>query len=223
MTSGLTLVPKEQKRSIRADMARTAPRERRRYSPEIRRKLILDKTAEIVARGGVASLSIEQIGREANISKSLVYAYFPNLTELLRELYQREMKHLRQMQSEAAEKAVTFEGMVRSVTHVYLKYYFERGLIIERLQSEPSVADIHDATEFSRDVAVDYLTDIVVKHFELPYDIARAATDISFGLPASAGSYLLRHKMALKTVEDITVTMIIGTILNLKTEYVSNK
>jgi TetR/AcrR family transcriptional regulator, fatty acid biosynthesis regulator len=204
-------------------MASAAPKERRRYSPEKRRELILDHTADIVARDGVATLSIEQIGREAGISKSLVYAYFPNLTELLRELYQREMKHLRRLQAAAAAGADTFEGLVRSVTHEYLKYYDERGLIIERLQNEPSVSGMHDPTDYGRDAAVDYLTDIVMTHFDLPRDIARAATDISFGLPASAGSYLRRHDLPLKTIEDLTVTMIIGTIMNVKNEYVARK
>jgi TetR/AcrR family transcriptional regulator, fatty acid biosynthesis regulator len=204
-------------------MASAAIKTRRRYSPEKRRELILDHTAEIVAREGVATLSIEQIGREAGISKSLVYAYFPNLTELLRELYQREMKHLRRLQAAAAAGADTFEGLVRSVTHEYLKYYDERGLIIERLQNEPSVSAMHDPTDYGRDAAVDYLTDIVMTHFDLPRDIARAATDISFGLPASAGSYLRRHDLPLKTVEDLTVTMIIGTIMNVKNEYVARK
>jgi TetR/AcrR family transcriptional regulator, fatty acid biosynthesis regulator len=204
-------------------MASAAPKERRHYSPEKRRELILDHTADIVARDGVATLSIEQIGREAGISKSLVYAYFPNLTELLRELYQREMKHLRRLQAAAAAGADTFEGLVRSVTHEYLKYYDERGLIIERLQNEPSVSGMHDPTDYGRDAAVDYLTDIVMTHFELPRDIARAATDISFGLPASAGSYLRRHDLPLKTIEDLTVTMIIGTIMNVKNEYVARK
>jgi TetR/AcrR family transcriptional regulator, fatty acid biosynthesis regulator len=204
-------------------MASAALKTRRRYSPEKRRELILDHTAEIVAREGVAMLSIEQIGREAGISKSLVYAYFPNLTELLRELYQREMKHLRRLQAAAAAGADTFEGLVRSVTHEYLKYYDERGLIIERLQNEPSVSAMHDPTDYGRDAAVDYLTDIVMTHFDLPREIARAATDISFGLPASAGSYLRRHDLPLKTVEDLTVTMIIGTIMNVKNEYVARK
>ena len=196
---------------------------RRRYSPEKRRELILDQTAEIVAREGVATLTIEQIGREAGISKSLVYAYFPNLTELLRELYQREMRHLRRLQAAAAAGADTFEALVRSVTHEYLKYYDERGLIIEKLQNEPSVSGMHDPTDYGRDAAVDYLTDIVITHFDLPRDIARAATDISFGLPASAGSYLRRHDLPLKTIEDLTVTMIIGTILNVKNEYMARK
>ena len=96
----------------------------------------------------------------------------------------------------------------------------ERGLLIERLHAEPSVSEAHDPTEFSRDRAVDYLTDVVVKHFDLPPDIARAATDISFGLPASAGAYLLRSKIDLKTLEDLTVTMIIGSVVHLKDEYV---
>jgi AcrR family transcriptional regulator len=200
-------------------MASAAPKERRRYSPEKRRELILDQTAEIVAREGVAKLNIEQIGREAGISKSLVYAYFPNLTELLRALYQREMKQLRRRQSDAAEHAESIEQLVRSITHAYLSYIEERGLIIERLQAEPSVSANHDPTDFNRDVAVDYLTDVVLRFYKLPRPIARAATDISFGLPASAGSYLHRHDLDLKTLEDLTVAMIVGTFSDLENRF----
>ncbi len=196
---------------------------RRRLAPETRKALILDHTAQIVAREGVAQLSVERIGKKAGISKSLVYAYFPNLTELLRELYQREMKQFRRLQAAAAEKAVTFEDLVRSITHVYLTYMHQHGLLIERLQSEPSVSEVHDPTEFSRDRAVDYLAEIVVKHFDLPADVARAATDISFGLPASAGAYLHRSDIELTLLEDITVAMILGSISNLKNEFMLRK
>jgi AcrR family transcriptional regulator len=204
-------------------MATAAAPIRRRLSPEKRQSLILDHTAEMVARDGIAQLSIDSIGREAGVSKSLVYAYFPNLTDLLRELYKREMRRLRRAQRDAAAAATTFEELVRSVTHVYLHYINERGLIIERLQAEPSVSEMHDPTDFGREAAVDYLTEIVMAHFDLPLDIARAATDISFGLPASAGSYLHRHKLDLTTLEDLTVTMIIGTFSQLKLDYVARR
>lgn len=200
-------------------MVSATPRLRRRYSPEKRRELILDQTADIVARDGVATLSIERIGREAGISKSLVYAYFPNLTELLRALYQREMKQLRRRQSDAAVHAESIEQLVRSVTHAYLSYIEERGLIIERLQAEPSVSANHDPTAFDRDVAVDYLTDMVLRFYKLPRPIARAATDISFGLPAAAGSYLHRHNLEPKTLEDLTVAMIVGTFSDLENRF----
>jgi len=189
-----------------------------RLAPSERQALILDHTAKIIAREGVSALSMDRIGREAGISKSLVYNYFPNMTDLLRQLLQREWRRLRRLQAEAAEKAETFEGLVRVVTHVYLKYIDERGLLIERLQAEPSVSAIHDPTEFSRDKAVGYLAEIVTEHFGLPPEIAKAATDISFGLPAAAGAYLLQRKLSRGQLEDLTVTMIMGTLNELKRE-----
>lgn len=198
-------------------------RQRVRLAPQERQSLILDHTAEIVARDGVSTLSMDSISRQAGISKSLVYNYFPNVTDLLRQLLQREWRRLRRLQAEAAEKAETFEGLVRAVTHVYLKYIDERGLLIERLQAEPSVSAIHDPTEFGRDSAVDYLADIVADHFGLPTDIAKAATDISFGLPAAAGAYLLQRKMSRKELEDLTVTMILGTLNELKRDYTTRR
>jgi hypothetical protein len=126
---------------------------------------------------------------------------------------------LRRQQVEAAQKANTFEDLVRSVTHVYLKYIDERGMLIERLQAEPSVSAIHGPTEFGRDTAVSYLAEIVSEHFDLPPDIARAATDISFGLPAAAGAYLLQRKLSREALEDLTVTMILGTLNEIKREH----
>jgi TetR/AcrR family transcriptional regulator, fatty acid biosynthesis regulator len=192
---------------------------RQRLKPEERRRLILDHTAAMIARDGIAQLSIESIGKEAGISKSLVYAYFTNLTELLRELYLREMRRLRRQQVEVAKDATTFEELVRSITHVYLYYIDKRGPIVQRLQAEPSVSDLHNPTDFSRDDAVDYLTEIVVKNFNLPHDIARAATDISFGLSAAAGTYMHRHDIDLQQLEDLTVAMVMGSFDAVKAGY----
>ncbi|MBV7265172.1 TetR/AcrR family transcriptional regulator [Erythrobacter ani] len=208
-------------------MASRPRKPRTRLDPAERRKLILDHAAEVVGRDGVAAISMESIGQAAGVSKSLVYNYFPNLNELLSELLERELRMLRREQSKAAQGADTFEGLVRGITHAYIKYIDERGLIIDRLQAEPSVSAVHDPTEYGRDAAVDYLADIIGKHFGLPPDIAQAAIDISFGLPASAGMYLLRdksrHSMTWQQVEDITVTMIVGAIMALKDDYVLNR
>lgn len=198
-------------------------RKRMRLAPVERQSLILDHTADIIAREGVSALSMDRIGREAGISKSLVYNYFPNMTDLLRQLLQREWRRLRRLQAEAADKAETFEGLVRAVTHVYLKYIDERGLLIERLQAEPAVSAIHDPTEFGRDSAVDYLAEIVTAHFGLPAEIAKAATDISFGLPAAAGAYLMHRQMSREALEALTVTMILGTFNELTRDYTTRR
>ncbi len=204
-------------------MTAKAQKKRTRLSPEKRRALILDKAAEIVAREGVANLTVDQIGREAEISKSLVYNYFPNLSDLLKVLLERELRHLRRAQRQAAEDADTFEELVRGVTHAYLTYIDERGMIIERLQSEPSLSDTHDPTDYSRDMAVEYLGQLAQDLFDLPPDIARAATDISFGIPSAAGMFLLKRQLPLDKIEDLTVTMILGTFTAIKTDYTLNK
>ncbi len=205
------------------ERSRQSPRKRVRLSPEERQAQILDCTADIIANEGVSALSMDRIGREAGVSKSLVYNYFPSITELLRQLLQREWRRLRRLQAAAAESARTFEELVRAVTHVYLKYIDERGLLIERLQAEPSVSEIRNPTEYSRDRAVDYLAGVIATHFDLPLDIARAATDISFGLPAAAGVYLQRRQMSLAALEDLTCTMILGTLNEIKREHSNSR
>lgn len=200
-------------------MGTNSEKRRQRFSPEVRRSLILDFTANVIAKEGVARLSMERIGKEAGVSKALVYNYFESLTELLRELLERELKALRRLQFEAAEKANTVEEIVQNVTHVYLKYISKRGQIIERLQSEPSVSSLNDPTEYGRDGAVSYLAQIVSDHYDIPYDIAYTTTDISFGIPASAGEFLLRTGADLAEVEQLTVSMILGSLVMVRNDH----
>ena len=204
-------------------MSQATTKRRTRLDPATRRSLILDCAAEIVADDGVAAMTMDALGRKAGISKSLVYNYFSNTTEVLSELLERELRIQRRAQSKAAEKAETFEGLVRAVTHEYLKYIDERGLIIERLQAEPSVSAIHDPTEYGREGAVNYLAEIAADNFDLPMEIARAVTDISFGLPATAGAYLLRSDLDLELLEDLTSTMIIGAFSAIRSDYMMRK
>ena len=197
----------------------TVKKKRTRLSPERRKDLILDQVADIVASEGVSSLSMDRIGREAGISKSLVYAYFPTIKDILKTLLRREYKRLRDLQDEAAQSAETFEQLVRRVTTTYLTYMDERGLILDRLAAEPNIAEMSDPTEFSRETAVKHLAKIVHDNFGIDMDIALPAVDISFGMPAAAGHYLIRNEVSRQTIEDITVAMIIGSIEALARRY----
>lgn len=193
---------------------------RTRLKPEDRKESILDHAARIVAADGVAALTMDSVGKHAGVSKSLVYAYYPNVTELLKALLKREMRRLRRLQAKAVENAETFEDLVRQVTREYLKYIEDRGLLIQRLQSEPTVSEgLGGPTSYDREIAVETLADIVVENFGLPKDLARATIDISFGLPEAAGNYLHHSGEDRKKVEDLTVTMIIGTLKEVQASY----
>lgn len=193
---------------------------RKRLAPEVRQSSILDHAAEIVAAEGVAAVTMDRVAKAAGVSKSLVYVYFQSTTEMLQKLLQRELKRLRRKQVEAADKANTFRELVRSVTHAYLSYIKERGLIIHRLQTEPSVAQgTENPTDFKHDAAVIYMAEIVRDNFDIPMELAIPASSISFGLPIAAGDYLDSKDADFKTIEDLTVTMIIGCVEALQKNY----
>ncbi len=199
-----------------ADLKKT----RTRMSPKARIAEILDHCAIIVSTEGVAAVTMERVGKAAGISKSLVYSYFPSTTELLKKLLYRELRELRRKQTIAAENASSFDQMVRAVTREYLQHIDDRGVLIYRLQSEPSVSVGHQGiTDYSRETSVKYLAEIVSRVFDIPMSIALPSTDISFGLPDAAGNYLDREKADRQMVEDITVVMIVGCIKALKDNY----
>ena len=185
---------------------------RTRLDPEVRKTMILDHAAELVASEGVSAVSMERLGRKAGISKSLVYAYFPSMKDLLQKLLIREYRHLRILQDEAAKGAETMEQMVRGITRAYLTYIEQRGLILERLGAEPSLSDHGDPTQYNRKAAVEYLAKVISRNMDLDMQIAVPMVDISFGIPTAAGQYLIHNDIGRQTVEDITVTMILGSI-----------
>ncbi len=193
---------------------------RKRLPPEARQGIILDHAAIIVASDGVSAITMERVAKAADVSKSLVYVYFQSTTELLQKLLQRELKRLRLKQVEAADNARTFRDLVRGVTHAYLSYIKERGLLIHRLQGEPSIAQgTGNPTDFKHDDAVIFLAEIINEHFGIPMDLAIPASSISFGLPVAAGDYLDSKDVDLKIIEDVTVSMIIGSIEALQKNY----
>ncbi|WP_166422372.1 TetR/AcrR family transcriptional regulator [Paraglaciecola sp. 20A4] len=190
-----------------------------RLSPEKREQEILQYCAKIVAQEGVFAVSIEHIGKALNISKSTVYSYFPSISELLQELFRREMKSLRAAQQKAIQEANTIEQLVRGVTHAYLEYIDEKGLLISRLQADPSLSSVGGPTQYGREIAVNHLAEILKDMFGIPMSIAIPAVDISFGLPEAAGQCLNRKVTDKKTIEDLTVSMILSCIQVMKDGY----
>ncbi len=70
-----------------------------------------------------------------------------------------------------------------------------------------------------RDAAVIYLVEIVRDNFDIPMELAIPASSISFGLPVAAGDYLDSKDADFKTIEDLTVTMVIGCVEPLQKNY----
>ena len=44
--------------------------------------MLLDHTAQIIADEGVSAVTMDRLAKEANISKGLIYNYFPKVTNI---------------------------------------------------------------------------------------------------------------------------------------------
>jgi AcrR family transcriptional regulator len=182
-------------------------------APEARRDLILDVTAQLVTTEGVSAVSMERVGREAKISKALVYNYFPTRNLLLQALLMRENRAYQIQQIKAAETASDLETMVRATTRAYLDQVAAKGVLIERLMGEPAIAEAMGEIELiGRQQAIDYLLSRINANKALSEPLARMMVEVGLGITGAGGAYLDRTGCDIDLLEDMVVDMILASL-----------
>jgi TetR/AcrR family transcriptional regulator, fatty acid biosynthesis regulator len=206
----------------RSPAARTAPAERRRQrlAPEARAAQILDAAAQLLLNEGFTEVSMERLGREAGVSKALVYNYFPNRNELLRALLQREMGLLRESQSRQAKAAESFEDLVRRTTRLYIDNMKSRGPLLRKLWAEPAVArSLEEEHQRSRNETMLYLSRRVSREYGLPRHVALSAVDMGMALTEAAAQHLAQSNDDVEVTTEICVTLLLGGMAALAQRY----
>jgi TetR/AcrR family transcriptional regulator, fatty acid biosynthesis regulator len=198
----------------------TIKKERRRLDPEVRKQMILDKAAVLVAAEGVAAATMDRIAREAGVSKPLVYAYFQNITTLLKELLLRDQRRLWEEQTTAVSEAGDFDDLVRRTTQTYLKHVERSGMHIQRLMNEPSVAEVFQENERQRrQRVVDFLVTEMTRTLKVPREIANLVIELSLGMTGAAGELVSRGVVSRKKIEEILICLYRGNTVALREQY----
>ncbi|MEM7080417.1 MAG: helix-turn-helix domain-containing protein [Pseudomonadota bacterium] len=155
-------------------------RKRTRLTPAARKALILDAAARLVLDEGMTNLTMTAIASAAGVSKALIYAYFPNLTDLLYAVYERETKLLNQQHRRVLAATHSFEEMVRATASISRHAMDERQRLVERLVSDPLLAPRVTAEQRrQRDQVVKYLGREITKHYALSDTLAAKATRLA--------------------------------------------
>jgi TetR/AcrR family transcriptional regulator, fatty acid biosynthesis regulator len=205
-------------------MAKPAPdttkAARRRLDPEVRKQMILDKAAVLVAAEGVGAATMERIGREAGVSKPLVYAYFQNITNLLQELLLRDQRRLWEQQSIAVSGATDFDDLIRRTTHTYLKHAEQNGMHIQRLMNEAAVAEAFEENERrERQRVMDFLVSEMTRTLRIPREIASLVIELSLGMTGAAGELISRGGVSRKKIEEVLICLYQGNTAALRAKY----
>lgn len=105
-----------------------------RLSKEARREQLLDTAAQLLIENGIDALTMEGIGQEAHVSKTLGYAYFTNVDHVIVALRQRELAELYRRVEAATESATSFDDRVAAAFRAYFDIVAERGLLLHELE-----------------------------------------------------------------------------------------
>jgi TetR/AcrR family transcriptional regulator, fatty acid biosynthesis regulator len=176
---------------------------RRRLTPELRREMILDEAAQLILDEGVSGVSMERLGREAGISKGLVYAYFPSRNDLLSALLLREH---RRFQTKARD-------LLRVTTSAWLDHIVEHGSLIERLTNEPEIAKIiEDVDTHDRQFTARHFGLEIAHRYGLELDQSVILADLLMGLTGAAGNHVHRTGSDRDDIRDLVVNMIFATL-----------
>ena len=106
----------------------------RRLTKEARREQLLDTAAALLRDGGSDALTMEAVGVEAGASKTLGYAYFANVEDVIRALREREMGRLNRLVAEAAAAAVGFDEKLGAALRAYFDHVEERGVLLVEIE-----------------------------------------------------------------------------------------
>ncbi len=186
--------------------------------------MILDRAAALVAAEGVSAVTMDRIGREAGVSKPLVYAYFQNVVTLLQELLLRDQRRLWEQQTTAVSEARDFDELVRLTTRTYLKHVEKNGMHIQRLMNEPAIAaafQTHDSERRQR--VVDFLAKEMADTLNVPRDVANMVTELSMGMTGAAGELISRKVVGRRKVEDLLNCLYQGNAIALRERYGSDR
>jgi len=200
--------------------AAAPPRPRQRLAPAERAGQILDFAARLIIDEGLTELSMERLGREAGISKALIYNYFPNRHDLLRALLEREMEVLRERQLEQIRAATDFRDLVYRTTRTYVAQVKERGALLQRLWAETAVArTVADENVRKREEALRFMVRQVVKVYGLPKDVATSAVDMGMAMTEAAAQHLPSSHNDVDFATNICVSLLIGGLEALALEH----
>ena len=207
-------------KSIKKTKETTTVAPRRRLAPEVRAGLILDCAAKLILEGGFTEITMERVGRDAGVSKALIYNYFPNLTDLLQALLARELEELQKTGVVEIKASGSYHDLVRRTTGLYIRHVAERGPLLQRLWNEPSVAgSFADVHRRSNEETLKYFAKRTCKEYGLPMDVAIAAVDMQMSLTETAAQRLYNANGDVDLATDIAVHLLLGGMESLSRAY----
>ena len=129
--------------------------ERREEEKERRREEIIDAAERVFSEKGFDSATMDQVAREARVSRALVYVYFKDKDALMLAICLRGLNMLRDMFQKARETEPDGARQVRAIGGAYMSFareYPTHFAAMSRYESQHAELDPNDPCEHVLDM-----------------------------------------------------------------------
>src|SRR5687768_10016349 len=145
--------------SIPHDMARSQRTTRRRMPGPERREQLLEVARRVFGRGGFHQVSMDAAGKEAAVTKPMLYDHFPSKKELYVSLLEEDLSALPEKVRAAIEASPGNRERIRASFEAYFEFVDEHAEGFRILMQEAVGAD-RDFQERVSLVRGDILSDV---------------------------------------------------------------
>jgi len=167
------------------------------------REATLDTVAELVARHGLASVTMSQIAQETGIGRATLYKYFPDVEAVLKGWHERQVgRHLELLAGLADEKApqiVRLERMLEAYAGIVHEHHGSK--LAAMLHGSGHMAHARDhLSSFLASIIGEAVTAGDVRDDVAPHELAL------FCLNAMGGASDLTSKAAVARLVQLTMS-----------------
>ncbi|MEH6676414.1 TetR/AcrR family transcriptional regulator [Phenylobacterium sp.] len=182
---------------------------RARLSPEVRRGQILDAAeVQLIAHGGLP-LPLEDLARAAQVSKALIYAYFPNQHDLANALLARRFAALLAAGLEDGAALADLFDAAQACAGLYFEEVAQAGPVAHIVLRDPFMAGrIDPALAAIRDRIARRLARQARSSLLLASKEAVAGLSLMTTIPEEAGRLVHAGDLSLERGRELTARLI---------------
>jgi AcrR family transcriptional regulator len=190
-------------------MAEATQAKRRMRAPE-RRKQLLEVARRVFGRRGYHVVTMDDVAREAGVTKPILYDHFPSKRDLYRDLLEEDLADLKERLREALETSKGNRQRIQGSFQAYFDFVDEEGAGFRLLMQE-AVGPEREFREMVfrfRDEVLEQVTEVIVRESKGNLDRAQAA-DVALGLVGMAETAAQRNPGGSKEERRRTVDTLV--------------
>ncbi|MGH6782018.1 MAG: TetR/AcrR family transcriptional regulator [Sphingomonadaceae bacterium] len=192
---------------------------KRRLSGAERSAELLKSAARLIVRQGHLPLSLEALGRDAGVSKALIYVYFPTQSDIANQLLREQLSFLERAEVLAALADSDFERGAQDFALHYLGLIAREGPLLHILLADAYLrGQLADDVRLRRDRLARHVAKRLRAELALGAADSVALVNLLAAIPEQAGRMAFNGALVLADAQDLCSQILASSLRSLRVQ-----